>query len=106
MIGGTRTWRALESFFPVLVTMLKFCDIYSFGLVAWSIAIDGKDPFSLMLSIHLHGEERIAEIDRLKANDEVLLFSKFENWIPLWALLSQLHTLTSQSDSTSHSHCQ
>jgi serine/threonine protein kinase len=95
-IGGTRTWRAPESFFPVPLARLKLTDVYSFGLVAWSIAIDGRDPFSLVLPNRLQGEDRFAEIDRLKRNDKVLAMSRFESWILDWKLLGRLDTLPSQ----------
>jgi len=88
LIGGTRTWRAPESFSPIPVAKLKLTDVYSFGLVAWSIAIDGTDPFSLMLSDpRLQSEDRFAEVDRLKSQDDVLAASKFEKWLPKWYLL-------------------
>ena len=96
MMGGTRTWRAPESFSPIPVPKLKLTDVYSFGLVAWSIAIDGKGPFSLVLSNRLQGEERFVEIDRLKKDDEVLAMSKLDKWILNWSLLSLLDTLSSQ----------
>lgn len=34
MIGGTRTWRAPESFSPIPIPKLRLTDVYSFGLVA------------------------------------------------------------------------
>jgi hypothetical protein len=78
------------------VPKLKLTDVYSFGLVAWSIAIDGKDPFSLVLSNRLQGEDRLAAIDRLKSQDEVLDASKFEKWITKWYLFHQFDALASQ----------
>ena len=89
-IGGTRTWRAPESFSYIPVSKLKFTDIYSFGLVAWSIAIDGEDPFALMLSTDLQDASRFLEIDRLKSEDKLLHTSKLDAWIVRWYLLSQL----------------
>lgn len=86
MIGGTRTWRAPESFSPVPVQMLKYTDVYSFGLMAWSIAIDGDDPFNLMLLNHLQSSERFKEIDHLKSTDKVLAFSKLEKWLLNWQI--------------------
>jgi serine/threonine protein kinase len=102
MIGGTRTWRAPESFSPIPVPKLKLTDVYSFGLVAWSIAIDGADPFSLMLSDRLQGEDHFAAIDRLKLQDEVLDASKFEKWITKWYLFHRFDAFASQfpDDST------
>ena len=81
MIGGTRTWRAPESFSPIPISKLKLTDVYSFGLVAWSIAIDGTDPFKLVLPYFDQDEDRFAAIDIIKSEDEVLEISKFEQWI-------------------------
>ncbi len=102
MIGGTRTWRAPESFSPIPVSKLKLTDVYSFGLVAWSIAIDGTDPFNLVLSNRLQGEDRFAAIDRLKSQDEVLNASKFEKWIIKWHSFRRFNALPYQilGDST------
>jgi hypothetical protein len=70
--------------------------------VAWSIAIDGADPFSLMLSDRFQGEDHFAAIDRLKLQDEVLDASKFEKWITKWYLFHRFDALASQfpGDST------
>jgi serine/threonine protein kinase len=57
-IGGTRTWRAPESSAPVPQGSLRKTNIYSFGLLTWSMAIDGRNPFSLMIPDSLCGEER------------------------------------------------
>jgi serine/threonine protein kinase len=104
MIGGTRTWRAPESFLPIPTPKLMLTDVYSFGLVAWSVAIDGQDPFNLVLPDSLQGEERLKEIDRLKAADEILFLSKLEKWCLYWRLqdrlreqLAQLQTKYSQN---------
>lgn len=102
MLERTPSGRAPESFSPVPVPKLKLTDVYSFGLVAWSIAIDGTDPFSLVLSNRLQGEDRFAAIDRLKSQDEVLDASKFEKWITKWYLFHRFDALASQfpGDST------
>lgn len=48
-IGGSKSGRAPESYGHIPSAMLKFTDVYSFGLVAWSVAVDGNDPWSLVL---------------------------------------------------------
>ncbi|KAI1459630.1 ankyrin [Annulohypoxylon moriforme] len=101
MIGSTRTWRAPEVTSPIPVPKLKLTDVYSFGLVAWSIAIDGKDPFSLFLSDSVLGEERLLEIERLKQADEVLPMSKLETWIFDWGFTRKLESATSNIQTNS-----
>ncbi|KAI0886549.1 ankyrin [Annulohypoxylon maeteangense] len=95
MIGSTRTWRAPEVSSSIPVAKLRLTDVYSFGLVTWSLAIDGKDPFSLFISDSLHGEERLLEIDRLKQADKVLSMSKLEAWLFDWGFTNKLHLATS-----------
>jgi len=85
-IAGTRTWRAPESFAPVPVAKLKSTDIYSFGLVVWSVAAHTNDPFGLVLPLVESQEKRFAEIDRLKMSDEVMVVSQLENWFVSWLL--------------------
>jgi serine/threonine protein kinase len=95
-IGGTRTWRAPESFESIPVSKIRLTDVYSFGLVAWSIAIDGKDPFDLIAGV-VQGEDRFAEIKRVKLDDEVLKLSAFEHWLFTWNMLSRYDQLVKQS---------
>ena len=95
-IGGTRTWRAPESFEPVPASKISLTDVYSLGLVVWSIAVDGKNPFDLIVG-DFQGEERFAEIQRLKMYDEVLKLSKFERWLYNWNMLSRFDQLAKQS---------
>ncbi|KAI1413517.1 ankyrin [Hypoxylon sp. FL1857] len=95
MIGGTPTWRAPESASPIPVAKLKLTDVYSFGLVAWSLAIDGKDPFTLLVSDRLNGEERLLEIERIKLADQVLPMSKLEKWIVDWGFTQKLKSMSS-----------
>jgi hypothetical protein len=86
VIGGTRTWRAPESDWAIPAAKLNLTDIYSFGLVVWSVVIDGENPFSLMIPHTLLGEARLKRVDSLKAADKVISLSKLENWAPSWAL--------------------
>ncbi|KAI1085923.1 hypothetical protein F5B19DRAFT_251216, partial [Rostrohypoxylon terebratum] len=101
LIGSTRVWRAPEVSSYIPVSKLKFTDVYSFGLVAWSIAIDGKDPFRILLPESLNIEERLQEIDRLKQTDQVLPMSKLEKWIFDWGFTQRLQSTTSHIQSSS-----
>jgi len=93
IIGGTKTWRAPESFSPVSVSTLKLTDIYSFGLLVWSVAIDGRNPFDLLLVDNIRGNERLQEIDRLKQSGEVMRLAKMHEWVSV----IQLGNMTSSS---------
>ncbi|OTA54509.1 ankyrin [Hypoxylon sp. EC38] len=95
MIGGTATWRAPESFSPIPVNMLRLTDVYSFGLVAWSLAIGGEDPFSLLIPSIPSGEELLLEINRIKLEDQVLPMSNLENWIVDWGFTKYLKSMSS-----------
>lgn len=95
-IGGSKSWRAPESYGPIPSTMLNLADVYSFGLVLWSVAIDGKDPWSLMLPDTCEGEERLKEINRLKGADEIIALSKLEKWVLNWAMQSRLRELSAR----------
>ncbi|KAF2105053.1 hypothetical protein NA57DRAFT_51835 [Rhizodiscina lignyota] len=70
-IGGTSTWRTPGPFSLVSLEMLKYNYIYSFGLLAWSITIDVRDPFSLLLPNDILDEFRYSAFDRLRSNDYV-----------------------------------
>lgn len=96
VIGGTKTWRAPETYSAIPVSKLKLTDVYSFGLVAWSIAIDGLDPFSLMLSGTTQSEDYHAAIKEFKVQDKVLEASIFEKWIFKWFQSGGLSSISSQ----------
>ena len=84
MLAGTRPWRAPESHSFLPVSMLKFTDVYSFGLVAWSIAIDGKKPLDVIIPDYASREERLLAFDRLKTDDQLKKLSSFKHWVPYW----------------------
>jgi serine/threonine protein kinase len=99
MLGGTRTWRAPESYYRLPTSMLRFTDVYSFGLVAWSIALDGMDPFSLLLPEHLQAEAHSMAIDQLKTEDNVFSLLAYEEWILEWEHFKKTrHTTTFPSE--------
>ena len=85
-LGGTRAWRAPESNTLLPVHMLKFTDVYSWGLVVWFIALDGQHPFELFLLDMTQSEDGLKMLDQFKADDKALLMSKFEAWVPIWSM--------------------
>jgi serine/threonine protein kinase len=92
MLGGSRTWRAPESYSRLAISMLKFTDIYSFGLVVWSIALDGENPFNTLLPKSLQSETRLLAQDRLKNQDKLRPLLKFEQWLNRWQTLKSAPT--------------
>lgn len=92
VLAGTRTWRAPESYSRLAMSMIKFTDIYSFGLVVWSIALDGENPFSVLLPKFLQSEMRLLAQDQLKEQDKLRPLSKFERWVRRWHVLKYAPT--------------
>jgi serine/threonine protein kinase len=92
MLGGSRTWRAPESYSRLATSMLKFTDIYSFGLIVWSIALDAENQFNILLPKSLHLKTRLLAQDRLKNQDELRPLSKFEQWLNRWQTLKSAPT--------------
>lgn len=82
-IGGTRTWRAPETDKPIPTQLLPLTDIFSFGLLVWSVAVNGMDPFAIILP-PLSQDEKYKAIDRLKKEDGLLTASKFNTWASRW----------------------
>lgn len=80
-IGGTQPWKAPESRAPISAYALKLTDIFSFGLLLWTIAINGKNPFDLIIPSQLHGSARTMEIERLKQEDELTAASRVSRWL-------------------------
>jgi serine/threonine protein kinase len=83
-IGGTHPWRAPEASGPIAKSQLKATDVYSFGLLVWSVAIDGRNPFRLGLPQDLTIKDMLEEADRLKKSDRVLTKSMLKEWYPTY----------------------
>jgi len=77
-IGGTDPWRAPEiRDGPVRINAAKFADTYSFGLLAWSVCLDGGSPFDFVLE-HCKGN---SEVEELKKDDRLLSVAKGKEWL-------------------------
>lgn len=83
-IGGTRPWKAPEANSPVSKAQSKLTDVYSFGLLVWRVAADGKSPFDLIMSNSLQEEEYFTEIERIKQDDELKARSELISWYPVF----------------------
>ncbi|KAI2999946.1 hypothetical protein CBS147346_7306 [Aspergillus niger] len=79
-VGGTRPWKAPETKSPVSKESLKATDVYSFGLLLWRLATDGKDPFRFWTFLDLHGEPYYQTLELLKENDQPVIQSSLDIW--------------------------
>ena len=93
-IGGTWPWKAPEADSPVPVSELKFTDIYSLGLMIWVTALQGQDPFSLVMgdSTDLQSDPTEAQVDYLKRSNKLLSASKVSLWYPKYCLRSLVNS--------------
>ncbi|MCJ1470022.1 hypothetical protein MMC07_008667 [Pseudocyphellaria aurata] len=82
-VGGTRPWKAPEANNPVPKAQLKQTDVYSFGLLVWRVAADGKSPFDFFLPCSTQ-DECFAEIERIKQDDELKAHSELKTWYPVY----------------------
>lgn len=77
-MGGTDPWGAPEiRDGPIRVDAAKFADTYSFGLLAWSICLDGCSPFDFILE----DCKRNTEVEEVKKADCLLSFAKGKEWL-------------------------
>jgi hypothetical protein len=63
--------------------------VYSYGLFVWRTAIDGMNPFSLLVPAGLNADESNAEIERMKQADELVRRCFLEHWYIPYAIASQ-----------------
>ncbi|KGO76508.1 hypothetical protein PITC_087870 [Penicillium italicum] len=70
-VGGTRPWKAPEARSPVPKQFLRATDVYSYGLLLWRLASDGRDPFRFwaLTSTSLLGDLYFQELERIKEDD-------------------------------------
>lgn len=83
-VGGTRPWKAPEANSPVSKAQSKLTDVYSFGLLVWRVAVDGKSPFDFIIPGSLQREEYFIEIERIKQDDELKARSGLISWYPVY----------------------
>ena len=77
-MGGTDPWRAPEVISgPVRLGAAKQADTYSFGLMAWSMCLDGQNPFNFVTEKVMENEE----VEELKKSGRLLSFSKGRAWL-------------------------
>lgn len=67
-LRGTPLWAAPETGAPIRLSELKLTDVYSFGLLVWTVLVDGKNPFSFLdvpldASVHFRQIRQFLQID-------------------------------------------
>lgn len=82
LTAGTKLWMAPEASGPVKRSKLHLTDIYSFGLLAWRVLIDGANPFD-EFDMPREAEARLARIEAIKkefsASHAGMAIAKIEN---------------------------
>ncbi|KAL9585348.1 MAG: hypothetical protein Q9212_001579 [Teloschistes hypoglaucus] len=77
-MGGTELWQAPEvKTGPIRLEAAKQTDIYSFGLLAWLVSLNGLNPFSLITEIQTNG----ATVEELKRAGQLLDIAKEGKWL-------------------------
>lgn len=85
--SGTQPWNSPEWHKVTTADALLKTDIYSFGLLFWSLLADGKNPFRDFVIPINEGETILEKADILKSSDEQIL-----------AFLMGVHEFTSDID--------
>lgn len=76
LIGGTRPWKAPETSMPLRINRLHLTDVYSYGLLVWTIAVGGISPFDLILNRQATYEE----IEEIKQRGLLLRQGQLRSW--------------------------
>lgn len=80
-VGGTRPWKAPEAKSQITKDGLPATDVYSYGLLLWRLATDGRDPFRFWVDTDLRGEDYYQLIEDLKGNDQMVQNVSLEKWL-------------------------
>lgn len=77
-MGGTDPWRAPEvKNGPVRLDSAMKTDVYSFGLLAWLISLNGQSPFDFIAERALQDKD----VEILKQNDDLLSEASRGEWL-------------------------
>jgi serine/threonine protein kinase len=71
LVGRTPIWSAPEATERLSAQSLHLTDVYSFGFVIWSTAIDGRNPFYELEHLPHDFERRMEAFDFLKVTNEL-----------------------------------
>ena len=85
IIGGTQPWSAPEIKHEIQMDMLPFTDIFSYGLLIWTIGVGGRNPFELVFQDDLSPPK----IDEAKLNGDLVRRGQQIGWF-LSYLLQEL----------------
>ena len=84
-LGGTFPWTAPETAHAIPPSELEYTDIFSFGLLIWTVAIDGFDPFNVLLGSPDRASSRdtafAARIQEMKTDGRLLVLSRPVLWL-------------------------
>ncbi|KAL8687743.1 MAG: hypothetical protein Q9218_006175 [Villophora microphyllina] len=77
-MGGTEPWQAPEvKAGPVQLETATQTDVYSFGLLAWLICLNGRNPFGFVAEIGKNG----VGVEELKRTGQLLDIAKAGDWL-------------------------
>jgi serine/threonine protein kinase len=79
-VGGTKPWKAPETKKRLAKQFLKATDVYSYGLLLWRLATDGKDPFQFLPSLGPKGDSYLEILERFKELDGPANNIAIEKW--------------------------
>jgi serine/threonine protein kinase len=71
LVGRTPLWSAPEATEELLPQSLHLTDVYSFGFVIWSTAMDGRNPFYVLENLPSDLETRLESFNFLKITNEL-----------------------------------
>ena len=77
-MGGTDPWRAPEvKNGPIRLDCAMKTDVYSFGLLAWLVSLNGQSPFDFIAERALP----VKDVEMLKQNDALLMEASKGKWL-------------------------
>ncbi|EXJ91693.1 serine/threonine protein kinase [Capronia epimyces CBS 606.96] len=95
-ISGTDPWKAPETKHPVPVQDAPKSDIYSLGLLAWVVAMNGEDHFRHTLWPGGGRRDYLAAVEEWKQNDELIVRSRVHSWLREWIHQIRLRDCTAE----------
>jgi len=96
-IGGTKPWKAPEAKKRLAKQFLKATDVYSYGLLLWRLATNGKDPFQFMPSSALKGDSYLSTLEIFKESDGPAKNTAIETWYLPYIIAEQKDRATNLS---------
>lgn len=73
-------WKAPEAKTRLSKEALKATDVYSYGLLLWRLATDGKNPFRFLVSSEMKGDDYMNLLEVYKSSNGPAKNTELENW--------------------------